>query len=131
MKYKVGDKVRVRRFDERPGCWNAEGKMDKYMGKIVTIKSIFLPGTIQIVEDQNEGSGWLWSESDFEPVKFDWDAFINPKSRIAVHCKTEEEAKDFCKKMHEHGMEWCSGRSYKNETKWHVYKKRHLLYSRC
>lgn len=29
-----------------------------------------------------------------------------------VHCKTEEEAKDFCKQMHEHGMKWCNGESY-------------------
>lgn len=33
-----------------------------------------------------------------------------------MHCKTEEEAKDFCKRMHEHGMKWCSGESYLKET---------------
>lgn len=34
--------------------------------------------------------------------KFDWGKFRNEK--IAVHCKTEEEAKDFCQKMHEQGV---------------------------
>lgn len=48
--------------------------------------------------------------------KFNWDEFKNIKNKIAVHCKTEEEAKDFCKQMHEHGMKWCSGESYLKET---------------
>lgn len=48
--------------------------------------------------------------------KFNWDEFKNEENKIAVHCKTEEEAKDFCKRMHEHGMKWCSGKSYLKET---------------
>lgn len=48
--------------------------------------------------------------------KFNWDEFKNKDNKIAVHCKTEEEAKDFCKRMHEHGMKWCSGKSYLKET---------------
>ncbi|QOI66198.1 hypothetical protein [Ruminococcus phage phiRg519T2] len=47
--------------------------------------------------------------------KFNWDEFKNKDNKIAVHCKTEEEAKDFCKRMHEHGMKWCSGKSYLKE----------------
>ena len=38
--------------------------------------------------------------------KFNWDEFKNKDNKIAMHCKTEEEAKDFCKQMHEHGMKW-------------------------
>lgn len=48
--------------------------------------------------------------------KFNWDEFKDEDNKIAVHCKTEEEAKDFCKRMHEHGMKWCSGESYLKET---------------
>ncbi len=48
--------------------------------------------------------------------KFNWDEFKNKDNKIAVHCKTEEEAKDFCKRMHEHGMKWSSGESYLKET---------------
>ena len=48
--------------------------------------------------------------------KINWDEFKNKDNKIAVHCKTEEEAKDFCKRMHEHGMKWCSGKSYLKET---------------
>ena len=44
--------------------------------------------------------------------KFNWDESKNKDNKIAVHCKTEEEAKDFCKRMHEHGMKWRDGGSY-------------------
>ena len=45
-----------------------------------------------------------------------WDEFKNKDNKIAVHCKTEEEAKDLCKQMHEHGMKWCNGESYLKNT---------------
>lgn len=48
--------------------------------------------------------------------KFNWNEFKNKDNKIAVHCKTEEEAKDFCERMHEQGMKWCSGESYLKET---------------
>lgn len=44
--------------------------------------------------------------------EFDWEEFKNKRNKIAVHCKTEEEANDFCKQMHEHEMTWCDGTSY-------------------
>lgn len=49
-------------------------------------------------------------------MRFNWEEFKDADNKIAVHCKTEEEAKDFCKQMHEHGMKWCSGESYLKET---------------
>ena len=54
--------------------------------------------------------------------KFNWDEFKNKDNRIAVHCKTEEEAIDFCKQMHEHGMKWCTGKSYMEKTNYEEYK---------
>ena len=48
--------------------------------------------------------------------KFNWDEFKNKDNKIAMHCKTEEEAKDFCKQMHEHGMKWRNGESYLKNT---------------
>lgn len=54
--------------------------------------------------------------------KFNWDEFKNKYNKIAVNCKTEEEAKDFCKQMHEHGMKWCTGKSYMEKTNYEEYK---------
>lgn len=50
--------------------------------------------------------------------KFNWDEFKNKYNKIAVHCKTEEEAKDFCKQMHGQGMKWCTGDSYLENTEY-------------
>ena len=54
--------------------------------------------------------------------KFNWDEFKNKCNKIVVHCKTEEEAVDFCKQMHEHGMKWCTGKSYMEKTNYEEYK---------
>lgn len=50
--------------------------------------------------------------------KFNWDEFKNKDNKIAVNCKTEEEAVDFCKQMHEHGMKWRDGNSYLELTEY-------------
>jgi len=50
---------------------------------------------------------------------FDWNNFSG--DIIAVWCKTEEEAKDFCKQSHEHGYDWVSGESRFNKTEYHHY----------
>lgn len=56
-------------------------------------------------------------------MRFNWDEFKDTDNKIAVHCKTEEEAKDFCKRMHEHGMKWCNGESYLENTSYNAYNE--------
>ena len=65
MKYKVGDKVRIV-SKWVSGCYeNPEGKMDKYLGKTMTIKSVCgeMDPTYKMYEDQqdpNRCGGWNW-----------------------------------------------------------------------
>jgi hypothetical protein len=72
MRLYVGQKVRVKKYDERPFRWNAGGKMDVFMGHIVTIRS--LNQRITIEEDNRSGKTrgdkdyWAWQHSDFEPI---------------------------------------------------------------
>jgi len=54
--------------------------------------------------------------------EFNWEEFKDKNNQIAIHCKTEEEADDFCKQIHKHGMKWCDGDSYLNKTNWETYK---------
>lgn len=54
--------------------------------------------------------------------EFNWEEFKDKNNKIAVHCKTEEEAKDFCNQMHEHGMKWTDGDSYLGVTYWERYR---------
>ena len=55
-------------------------------------------------------------------MEFNWEEFIS-NDKIAVHCETEEQAKDFCRKMHEHGLEWNNGKGYLEETYWNACKE--------
>ena len=64
MKYKVGDKVRiVSKWGE--GCrQSSKGKMDKWLGKVMTVRDvgITLYRMVEDIED-NESGGWYWTEN--------------------------------------------------------------------
>jgi hypothetical protein len=67
MDIKVGDKVRVKRYAERPYYWNHKGEMDYLMGQVVTVKSID-DKCVGITEDAR----WLFDMCDLEPaIPFD------------------------------------------------------------
>lgn len=59
MAYKVGDKVRI--VDHRTDNMNHFGRMDKWLGKVMTIRECLLPG-YWMEEDygENIGFGWRW-----------------------------------------------------------------------
>lgn len=53
--------------------------------------------------------------------EFDWIKFEYRK--IAVHCSTENEAKDFCKKAKEKGLQWFGCETFPEDyTGWEYYK---------
>lgn len=60
-KYKCGDKVRI--VDHRTYRMNDFGKMDKWLGKVMTIRDLSSPG-YWMREDygENNGYGWLWDD---------------------------------------------------------------------
>lgn len=60
-KYKIGDKVRI--VDYRTYRMNDFGKMDKWLGKVMTIRDLSSPG-YWMREDygENNGYGWLWGD---------------------------------------------------------------------
>lgn len=69
MEFNVGDKVRIREYSPKIG-WNSEGKMDKWIGKTMTIKEILSSGALIMEEDQYEhgGNGWIWLKEDIEKI---------------------------------------------------------------
>lgn len=60
-KLKVGDKVKI--VDKKTGTgWNPHGKMDKWLGKIMTIRDVEPYGLVKMREDVAENNdGWWWS----------------------------------------------------------------------
>lgn len=61
MKYKIGDKVRI--VDYRTDRMNYFGRMDKWLGKVMTIRDFSSLG-YWMREDysENKGYGWLWDD---------------------------------------------------------------------
>ena len=68
MKLKVGDKVKLK--NRRGKSWNYEGKMDKYIGKIVTISNIrsTIIGVRFEIEEDTGFSKWSFDLADIEYV---------------------------------------------------------------
>lgn len=64
-KLKPGDKVKIVR--ERVAGMNCMGGMDKWLGKVMTVKEHTIGDNIHMVEDQNEiQGGWYWSKNMIE-----------------------------------------------------------------
>lgn len=53
-------------------------------------------------------------------MKFDIN---NYEGKYAMHCKTEEEAREFCNYLHSIGRKWCNHVSYADESNYDVYKE--------
>ena len=62
-KYKVGDKVRIVSAWDKGSIHNNRGKMDHWLGKIMTIRNV--AGKYYHMEEdykENSGCGWAWNE---------------------------------------------------------------------
>lgn len=44
------------------------------------------------------------------------------KGNYVMHCKTEEEAKDFCNYLDSLGRKWCNNKKYTEENYWQYYQ---------
>lgn len=119
MRYKVGDRVRI--VSERTKSMNPSGDMDKYLGTVKTIKRT-MRTRYDMVGDKGK---WLWDDSMIaglaSEVPFDFGAW---KGRdVCMHCKTEEEAEEFCREMSKAGLRWSSGNSYLSWSCFEPYKE--------
>lgn len=123
MKYKKGDRVRI--VSETPEGLNWNDEMDKYLGKVMTIKSIvgglIFCGSYIMAEDKGN---WFWYDTMIaglaSEVPFDFGAWKGKK--VCMHCRTREEAEDFCNEMHKAGLTWSSGTSYLKMSCFNIYE---------
>lgn len=58
-------------------------------------------------------------------MKFDINKY---RGHYVMHCKTEEEANDFCMHLHECGRSWDQEQSYFEETNWDRHKEDTVYY---
>lgn len=124
MKYKNGDRVRIVSETTEEMNWISE--MDVYLGRVMTIKNIIsgliFGGRYKMVEDDDE---YYWDDEMIvglaSEVPFDFGAWKGKK--VCMHCKTRQEAEDFCREMDKAGLVWSSGNSYLSWSCFDPYKE--------
>lgn len=93
MRFKAGDKVRVKKFKKRPSTWNGEGKMDHLMGKVVKIERIVSPTKcVYAVHDSKNDYDWFFKEDDLEPVNETIVIYSKDREVIALDKATGDKA---------------------------------------
>lgn len=93
MRFKAGDKVRVKKFKKRPSTWNGEGKMDHLMGKVVKIERVVSPTKcVYAVHDSKNDYDWFFKEDDLEPVNETIVIYRKDRKVIAVDKTTGYKA---------------------------------------
>lgn len=93
MRFKAGDKVRVKKFKKRPSTWNGEGKMDHLMGKVVKIERIVSPTKcVYAVHDSKNDYDWFFKEDDLEPVNETIVIYSKEREVIALDKATGDKA---------------------------------------
>lgn len=90
MRFKAGDKVRVKKFKERPSGWNWGGKMDHLMGKVVKIDRTVRSG--YVVRDPKNDRDWIFRDDDLEPVNETIVIYSKEREVIALDKATEDKA---------------------------------------
>lgn len=87
MKYKIGDKVKVREdieaWDKYYGCEHATPPMVKFAGKLVTISERYDIFKVYNIDD--DGGVWAWTDEMFEEV---------PKGDTVVEVSNEVHTPD-------------------------------------
>ena len=91
MRFKEGDKVRVKKFKERPIGWEIEGKMDHLMGKVVEIKGSTTCGEYKVYDPKHHCE-WSFAEDDLEPVNETIVIYRKDREVIAVDKVTGDKA---------------------------------------
>lgn len=91
MRFKVGDKVRIKKFKEIPSAWNKDGKMNHLMGKVVEIKS-YAPWGGYNVYDPKHHREWSFVEYDLEPVNETIVIYRKDREVIAADKVTGDKA---------------------------------------
>lgn len=67
MKFKVGDRVKVKIFEKRPFGWANCGSMDHLMGKVLEVKEV-TPMNSLVIYDEKHKRTWCLLSSEVEPV---------------------------------------------------------------
>lgn len=95
-KFKEGDMVRVKVFNECPKYWNDFGRMNHLMGEVVRIKKIDGSNIPYMIYDEREKMNWWLKEEDVEPVSETIVIYRKSREVIALDKLTGKKATAKC-----------------------------------
>ena len=115
MRFKAGDKVRVKEFKERPSYWNWDGKMDHLMGKVVKIERTV--NSRCVVRDSKNDCDWIFREDDLEPVNETIVIYSKDREVIALDKTTGNKAIARCNPADEYDFHIGAKLAFERLTK--------------
>ena len=127
MKFKVGDKVKVKKeYLNKKNLGNYYNIFD--FTEILEISKISCKyGFIEAKFKNGENFSFL--EKELKSA-FPWKKF--KKGKIVVNCKTMEEAKNFFKKAKKHGIRWSDKSELSNNnTMWRIHESNNCYKCDC
>jgi len=132
--FKVGDKVIFK--EDRTGistCGISARSIAPFIGRKLTVIEIEKCTNTNYIKVDEDSKRFSWNTKLFElatePPLFDWESF--KLGKFAVHCDTEEKAREFLKECDKQGVIWCSGdKTTRQETRWECYKDK-TCYGYC
>lgn len=103
MKYKAGDRVRI--VDERTRNMNPNGLMDKWLGKVMTIRFVYEKlNDYKMEEDFNSPErpgGWSWDDDMIAGPADVITIAIDPADPTAAHAAVSDAISAYKKKQRE------------------------------
>ncbi|MBU5419635.1 hypothetical protein KQI11_05815 [Acetanaerobacterium sp. MSJ-12] len=101
--YKVGDRVRIVNY--RTEEMNGDGEMDKWLGKVMTVRRIekHLDNPYKMEEDRDEyaGDGWFWCDGMIAGLANTLTIEIDPADKAAAHKAVEDAIAEHQRKARE------------------------------
>lgn len=101
MKYKVGDRVRI--VDERTASMNSIGLMDKWLGKVMTIRVVNEEFNNYRMEEDFDAperpGGWSWYEEMIAGLVNTVTIEIEPDDPTAAHAAVSDAISAYKKKQ--------------------------------
>ena len=101
--YKVGDRVRIVNY--RTEEMNGDGGMDRWLGKVMTVRGIkeHLSNPYKMMEDRYEfgGDGWFWGDEMIAGLVDTITIEINPADKAAAHKVVEDAIAEHQRKARE------------------------------